>query len=84
MSASHIKNESKIGVERLRNVCHADKENSERTLDISSQRCSRMDNPSFPRRHYANYGTLRCKRLDGYFFIDTLVSTKTFSVRKEP
>lgn len=60
----------------LSKIWRIDADTAKRTIDITSQRLVRMDNPKLSRNYGTNDRMLRYKHLNEYFFMDTLFATK--------
>ncbi len=54
---------------------HINVPTAKETLDITSQKEVRTDNPKLSRNFGTNDRTLRYKHLKGYFYMDTLFAT---------
>ena len=76
VSAVHAGISKNVDPEHLAKVWRIDVEAAKRTLDITSQRSKRTDNPKLARNYGTNDRMLRYKRIDEYFFMDTFFATK--------
>ena len=76
VSAMHADKAKGVNAEHLSKVWRIDVESAKRTLNITSQRCVRQDNPKLSRNYSTGDRMLRYKHLNEYFFMDTLFATK--------
>jgi hypothetical protein len=76
VSAAHAERSQGIDAKHLSKTWRIDLETAERTLDITSQKSVRKDNPTLSRNYGTNDRMLRYKRINEYFFMDTFFSTK--------
>ena len=78
--AMHAGKYDGIKPEHLSKIWRIDMDTARKTLDITSQRSVRKDNPKLSRNYGTNDRMLRYKHLKDYFFMDTLFATKKASV----
>jgi hypothetical protein len=76
VSAAHAGRSKGIDAEHLSKTWRIDLETAKRTLDITSQKSMRKENPTLSRNYGTNDRMLRYKRINEYFFMDTLFATK--------
>ena len=79
-SAMHAGKYKGIKPAHLSKIWRIDTDTARKTLDITSQRNVRKDNPKLSRNYGTNDRMLRYKHLKDYFFMDTLFATKKASV----
>ena len=75
-SATHAEASKGISAEQLSKVWRIDLDSATRTLDITTQRCKRSDDPTLSRNYSTNDRMLRYKRIHQHFFMDTFFATK--------
>ena len=80
VSAMHAAKYNGIKPEHLSKIWHIDVDTARKTLDLTSQRSVRKDNPKLSRNYGTNDRMLRYKHLKDYFFMDTLFATKKAKV----
>ena len=71
-SASHVRDQKSFSDDRLSKIWRNDKETNERTLDITSQKDSRIETSSSSRKYLKIDRMLRCEQIDAIFFMDSL------------
>ena len=76
VSATHANPRKGVDAEHLSKIWRIDLETARRTLEVTTQRSNRVDNPTLSRNYGTNDRMLRYKRLDEYFFMDTFFATK--------
>jgi hypothetical protein len=76
LSAAHAGRSKGINAEQLSKTWRINLETAARTLDVTSQKSTRKDNPTLSRNYGTNDRMLRYKRLNEYFFMDTFFATK--------
>ena len=74
--ATHDEPSKVVSAERLSQVRKIDVDTARRTLDITTQRCKRSDDPTMSRNYSTNDRMLRYKRIHQHFFMDTFFATK--------
>ena len=74
-SASHMKT-----AEHLSKIWKIDKDTTNRTIDVTTQRVRRSDDPSLARNFSTNDRMLRYRRLKEHFYMDTFFATKKAGV----
>ncbi|GAF79741.1 unnamed protein product, partial [marine sediment metagenome] len=75
-SATHAEAPKGVSVEQLSKVWRIDLETAKRTLDVTTQRCKRSENPTLSRNYSTNDRMLRYKRISQHFFMDTFFASK--------
>ena len=75
MSAVHAGRHQGVKAKHLAKIWRIDEDMAKKTLDITSQRSVRTDNPKLSRNFSTNDRTLRYKHLKDHFFMDTLFAT---------
>ena len=75
MSAVHAGRHQGVNAKHLAKVWRIDENTAKKTLNITSQRSVRTDNPKLSRNFSTNDRTLRYKHLKEHFFMDTLFAT---------
>ena len=75
VSAVHSGNHHGVQAKHLANLWHIYKHMANKTLDITSQRCVRKENPKLFCNLITNDRTLRYKHLKEHFYMDTLFAT---------
>jgi hypothetical protein len=76
VSAAHAGRSKSIDAKHLSKTWRIDLETAKRTLDITSQKSIRKENPTLSRNYGTNDRMLRYKRINEYFFMDTFFATK--------
>ena len=76
-SASHVKG---VTAEHLSKIWKIDKDTANRTIDVTTQRVRRSDDPSLARNFSTNDRMLRYRRLKEHFYMDTFFATKKAGV----
>ena len=76
VNAVHAGRHQGVNAKDLAKIWRIDENTAKKTLDITSQRCVRKDNPKLSRNFSTNDRTLRYKHLKEYFYMDTLYATK--------
>jgi hypothetical protein len=76
VSAAHAGRSKGIDAKHLSKTWRIDLETAKRTLDITSQKSIRKENPTLSRNYGTNDRMLRYKRINEYFFMDTFFATK--------
>ena len=74
--ATHAEPSKGVSAEQLSKVWRIDVDVAKRTLDITTQRCKRSDDPTLNRNYSTNDRMLRYKRIHQHFFMDTFFATK--------
>ena len=75
-SSAHAGKPKGISPEKLSKVWRIDLETAKRTLKVTTQRCSRPNNPEFSKNYPTGDRMLRYKKIKEYFFTDTFFATK--------
>ena len=75
VSAVHAGRHQGVNAKHLAKVWRIDEQTAKKTLNITSQKCVRTDNPKLSRNFSTNDRTLRYKHLKDHFFMDTLFAT---------
>ena len=75
VSAIHARRHQGVKPPHLAKIWRIDKNTAKRTLDITSQRSVRTDNPKLSCNYGTNDRMLRYKHLNEHFFMDTLFAT---------
>ena len=75
-STTHVRDHKSVSTDMLSKIWRIDRDNAERTLEITSQRVSRSDVPSLSRNYHTNDRMLRHDRIDEMFCTDIFFSTK--------
>ena len=78
-SAVHVERHQGVTAKHLAKIWRIDENVAKRTLDVTSQRSVRTDNPKLSRNYTTNDRMLRYKHLKEYFFMDTLFATSKAS-----
>jgi hypothetical protein len=73
--AAHQDKPKGITKERLSKVFRIDEKIAKRTIDVTTQRVKRSQDPTLDRRYSTNDRVLRYKRLNTFFFTDTFFAT---------
>jgi transposase InsO family protein len=76
VSATHAGRSKGISAEQLAKTWRIDLKTAKRTIDITSQKNIRKENPTLSRNYGTNDRMLRYKRINDYFFMDTFFATK--------
>jgi hypothetical protein len=76
VSAAHAGRTKGVKAEHLAKTWRIDLETAQKTLDITSQKSTRTDNPTLSRNYSTNDRMLRYKRVNEYFFMGTFFATK--------
>ena len=75
ISASKAKCATKgVDAKHLAKVWKIDLETAERTIDVTSQRCRRVDDPKLSKNYSTSERMLRYRRIKEYFYMDTFFS----------
>ena len=82
VGASYVDRPKGITPERLAKVFCIDKKTAERTIDVTSQRIRRTENPTLDRHYSTNDRPVRYNRIDDHFFMDTLLVSKKIGPSK--
>ena len=75
ISAVHGGRHQRVKPSALAKIWRIDEDTASKTIDITSQRNVRTDNPKLSRNYGTNDRMLRYKHLKHYFFMDTLFAT---------
>ena len=75
VSAVHAGRHQGVKPPHLAKLCHIGENTAKQTLDITSQKSVRTDNPKLSRNYGTNDWILRYKHLKEHFFMDTLFAT---------
>ena len=75
VSAVHAGRHQGVNAKHLAKIWRIDEHTAKRTLDATSQRSVRTENPKLSRNFSTNDRTLRYKHLKEHFFMDTLFAT---------
>ena len=75
-SAASANNPRGVKPEHLSKIWHISHEEAKATLDATSQRSIRTENPKLARNYGTNDRMLRYRRVNEYFFMDTFFATK--------
>ena len=75
VSAVHAGRHQGVNAKHLAKLWRIDENTAKKTLNITSQRCVRKDNPKLSRNFSTNDRTLRYKHLKEHFYMDTLFAT---------
>ena len=76
VSSADIKSYKGVNAEKLSKIWRIDLQTAKRTLDVTSQNCSKSHGSSLSRNYSTNDRMLRYKRIHQYFFMDTFFATK--------
>jgi hypothetical protein len=76
VSAAHAGKTKGVNAEHLAKTWQIDLDTAQKTIDVTSQKSSRKDNPTLSRNYSTNDRMLRYKRVNEYFFMDTFFATK--------
>ena len=82
ISAAHQEKPKGIRPERLAKVFCIDEETAKRTIQVTTQRVKRIQDPTLDRNFSTNDRMLRYKRLETHFFTDTFFATKQSKMKK--
>lgn len=78
VSAAHGLRSQGVDAKHLSKIWRIDHKDAERTLEVTSQRAVRQENPKLARNYGTNDRMLRYRHIKEYFFMDTLfASSKT-------
>ena len=75
VSAVHAGRRQGVNAKKLAKLWCVDEHTTDKTLDITSQREVRTDNPKLSCNFSTNDRTLRYKHLKEYFYMDTMFAT---------
>ena len=76
VSSAHADRPKGVSAEQLSKVWRIDLETAKRTLEVTTQRCQRSEDPTLSRNYSTNDRMLRYKRINEHFFMDTFFATK--------
>ena len=76
VSAAHANRPQGVKAEHLAKVWRIDIDQAKDTLDITTQRSVRTNDPNISRNYGTNDRMLRYRRIDEYFYMDTFFATK--------
>ena len=74
--AAHAEPSKGVSAEYLSKIWRIDMQTAKRTLDATSQRCKRAEDPTLARNYPTNDRMLRYKRIKEHFFMDTFFASK--------
>ena len=76
ISATHADKAKGVSAEQLSKTWRVSIDDALRTLDVTTQRSTRTQNPTLSRNYGTNDRMLRYKRINDYFYMDTFFATK--------
>ena len=76
-STTAMKQKPKVFADHLSKIWRIDTETARQTIDKTTQHSKRVDNPKMSRNYSTGDRMLRYRRIKEYFFMDTLLITKT-------
>ena len=74
--AAHAEPPKGVSAQYLSKIWKIDLDSAKKTLNVTTQKCKRADDPSLSRNYSTNDRMLRYKRINQYFFMDTFFATK--------
>ena len=82
IAAAHVERPKGISPSHLARVFCIDEKVAAKTIDVTTQRVKRVENPTLDRNYNTNDRMLRYNRIDTYFFTDTFFATKENAAKR--
>ena len=73
---TYTKPSNGVSAKHLSKIWKISEKDAEKTINITTQRVVRTEDPALSHNYSSNDRMLRCKRLDSHFFMDTFCATK--------